>query len=114
MLFDRNAPPGKQGSEGAILLAVQPPVMLSFSWNALPELPEIREQRTHVTVFLESLEPARTKVILRHDGWGKGAGWDAAFEYFERAWKRVVLPRLRYRFEHGSINWEGPPELMHG
>jgi uncharacterized protein YndB with AHSA1/START domain len=111
MLFDLEAAPGDQGGEGVILLAVQPPVMLSFTWNAPPEIPEIREQRTHVTVFLESLEPARTKVMLRHDGWGEGAGWDEAFDYFERAWKRVVLPRLRYRFEHGPIDWDHPQDM---
>ncbi|MGB7540068.1 MAG: SRPBCC domain-containing protein [Anaerolineales bacterium] len=113
MLFDPNAAPGKQGSEGVILLAVQPPVMLSFTWNAPPELPEIREQRTHVTVRLEALDSNRTKVTLVHDGWGEGAGWDSAYEYFEQAWKRIVLPRLKYRFEHGPIDWEHPPELMH-
>lgn len=110
MLFDPDAPPGSQGGEGVILLAVQPPRMLSFTWNAPPELPEIREQRTHVTVFLESLGPARTRVTLRHDGWGEGAGWEAAFHYFERAWNQVVLPRLRFRFEHEPIDWDHPQD----
>lgn len=111
MLFDLDAAPGKQGGEGVILLAVQPPRMLSFTWNAPPELPEIRKQRTHVTVFLESLGPTRTRVMLRHDGWGEGAEWDAAYDYFERAWKQIVLPRLKYRFENGPIDWDHPPDL---
>jgi uncharacterized protein YndB with AHSA1/START domain len=111
MLFDLEAEPGKQGGEGVVLLAIQPPRMLSFSWNAPPELAEIRKQRTHVTVLLESLGPAQTKVMLRHDGWGEGAGWDAAFEYFERAWKRVVLPRLKYRFAAGPVDWDRPPDI---
>jgi uncharacterized protein YndB with AHSA1/START domain len=114
MLFDPDAPPGKQGGEGVIVLAVQPPTMLSLTWNAPPELPEIREQRTHVMVVLESLGPARTKVTLRHDGWGEGAGWDAAFKYFDRAWKQIVLPRLKYRFEHGPIDWAHPPDVSRG
>ena len=33
-----------------------------------------------------------------------------AFEYFERAWGQVVLPRLRYRFERGPIDWDQRPE----
>ncbi|MBN2083912.1 MAG: SRPBCC domain-containing protein [Anaerolineales bacterium] len=111
MLFDLKAAPGDQGGEGVVLLALQPPVMLSFSWNAPPELPDIRAQRTHVTVRLQSVEPDRTRVSLIHDGWGEGDGWDAAYDYFERAWKRVVLPRLKYRFEHGPINWNHPPDL---
>jgi len=50
-------------------------------------------------------------VALVHDGWGEGGEWDAAFAYFERAWPRVVLPRLRYRFEYGPIDWAHPPDL---
>ena len=111
MLFDLEAEPGKQGGEGVIVLALQPPTMLSFTWNAPPGLPEIREQRTHVMVFLEAQGPSRTRVTLRHDGWGEGAGWDAAFAYFERAWKQAVLPRLKYRFEHGPIVWAHPSEI---
>jgi uncharacterized protein YndB with AHSA1/START domain len=111
MLFDLDQPPGRQGSEGMIVLAVQPGRMLSFTWNNPPELPGIRDQRTHVTVFLEELAPTQTRVVLRHDGWGEGGEWDKAVEYFERAWKRIVLPRLKHRFEHGPIDWKNPPHI---
>ena len=111
MLFDLDAAPGKQGGEGVILLAIQPKVMLSFTWNAPPDLPDIRAQRTHVTVRLETVDSDRTKVILVHDGWGEGGGWDAAYNYFERAWKQIVLPRLKYRFAIGPIDWDHPPEI---
>jgi len=111
MLFDPDEVPGKQGGEGNVVMAFQSGRMLSISWNAPPAYPEIREQRTHVTVFLEALSPAQTKVVLRHDGWGEGAEWDAAYAYFERAWKRIVLPRLKYRFENGPIDWDHPPDL---
>jgi uncharacterized protein YndB with AHSA1/START domain len=111
MLFDLDAVPGKQGGEGVILLAVQPPVMLSFSWNVPPELPEIRAQRTHVTVRLDAVDSNHTKVLLIHDGWGEGTGWDTAYNYFERAWKQIVLPRLQYRFEHGPIDWDHPQDV---
>jgi uncharacterized protein YndB with AHSA1/START domain len=112
MLFDLEAAPGDQGGEGVIILAIQPPRMLSFTWNAPPEIPEIRVQRTHVTVRLDAVDSNRTRVMLVHDGWGEGAGWDAAYNYFERAWKRVVLPRLKYRFEHGPLDWDHLPELQ--
>ena len=35
----------------------------------------------------------------------------AANEYFQQAWLDVVLPRLRYRFEVGPIEWQNPPDL---
>jgi uncharacterized protein YndB with AHSA1/START domain len=109
MLFDLEAEPGKQGGEGVRLLAIQPKAMLSLTWNAPPELPVVRGQRTHVTVQFAALDSHRTRVTLRHDGWGQGGEWDQAFAYFEHAWRQVVLPRLRYRFEHGPIDWDHPP-----
>lgn len=109
ILFDLDAPPGQQGGEGMRVLAVQPTSMLSFTWNAPPSLPEVRGQRTHVTLRFAALVDKRTLLRLHHDGWGDGGQWDEAFKYFERAWLQIVLPRLAYRFEHGAIDWENPP-----
>jgi len=82
--------------------------MFSFTWNAPPALPEVRGQRTHVVVrFFPEEEGIR--VTLYHDGWGSGGERDEAFEYFQKAWKEVVLPRLKYRFEHGPVDWDDPP-----
>ena len=50
-------------------------------------------------------------MTLFHDGWGSGSEWDRAFDYFEAAWKHVVLPRLKYSFVHGPIDWQNPPDL---
>lgn len=111
MYFDLEAEPGKKGAEGMILMALQPEQMLSFTWNAPPHLSEVRGQMTHVTVRLEQIEGSKTRVVLRHDGWGNGGQWDQAYEYFERAWKRVVLPRLQVRFETGPVDWQHPPDL---
>ena len=61
--------------------------------------------------FFLRLAAERTEVTLHHDGWGTGGQWDRAFEYFQRAWKEVVLPRLRYRFSVGPVDWKDPPEL---
>lgn len=109
MLFDLEAEPGLQGGEGMVVLAVQPMAMLSFTWNAPPELPAVRLQRTHVTVRLRALGPRTTRVRLMHDGWGQGGEWERARAYFARAWGDVVLPRLRYRFEHGPLDWDQLP-----
>ena len=108
--FDPDAPPGMRGGDGLRVLAVQPMKMFSFTWNAPLSLPEVREQRTHVTLRFDT-EGERTWVILHHDGWGEGGAWDQAFEYFQRAWLKVVLPRLEYRFEHGTVDWQNPPSF---
>lgn len=109
--FDPSASPGQRGADEMRVLAVQPEHMLSFTWNAPPSLPEVRRQRTHVTIRLESIDENHTRVRLSHDGWGDGGEWDQAFDYFTRAWGRVVLPFLKYRFEHGPIDWKRPPKL---
>lgn len=108
MLFVPDAAPGSRGGEGNVVLAVQPERMLSFTWNAPPSLPGVRDQRTHVVVrFFETGEEA-TRVTVHHDGWGEGGEWDQAFQYFTRAWNDVVLPRLLHRFQHGPIDWSDP------
>jgi uncharacterized protein YndB with AHSA1/START domain len=111
ILFDLEAEPGKRGGESMLVLAVQPKTMLAFTWNAPPELPTVRGQMTRVIIRLRALDAAHTLVSLRHDGWGEGGEWDAAFNYFVRAWKQVVLPRLKYRFEVGPIDWNHLPHF---
>ena len=111
MYFMLSAKPGERGSEGAVFLAVERPRMLSFTWNAPPELPDIRRQRTHVTVTLTEVDERVTKVKLVNDGYGSGGQWKKALEYFKRAWGKIVLPRLRHRLDHGPIDWEKPPEI---
>jgi uncharacterized protein YndB with AHSA1/START domain len=111
ILFDPDAEPGLRGGEGNRFLAIQPENMLSFTWNAPPHLPEVRKHLTHVVVRLDREADGRTRVMLTHDGWGSGGEWDAAFDYFVRAWRDVVLPRLKYRFAVGPVDWANPPDL---
>jgi len=111
MLFNLDAPPGEQGGEGMIILAIQSEKMLSFTWNSPPNLPTVRGEMTHVMINLESIGSNETLVSLVHDGWGEGGEWDQSFDYFTRAWGEVVLPRLKHRFEEGPIDWEDPPSL---
>ena len=108
MYFLSDAKPGFRGGEGCTILACQPQKMLSFTWNAPPEMPEIRAQFTHVTVYFESEGEKKTRIILLHDGWGGGELWDRAFHYFDRAWGKIVLPRLQQRFDSGPIDWSKP------
>lgn len=111
ILFAPHAQPGSRGAEGTRILALQPPKMLSFTWNAPPHLRDVRHQRTHVVVRPHPLSDGRTKVTLIHDGWGEGGEWDQAFQYFVRAWNEVVLPRLRFRFSVGPVDWENLPDI---
>ncbi|MFH1312320.1 MAG: SRPBCC domain-containing protein [Candidatus Eisenbacteria bacterium] len=111
MLFDPGAEPGSRGGEGVRILAIEPKTMLSFTWNAPPHLANVRKQWTHVVIRLEAAGAGRTRVRMIHDGWGEGEEWDQAFEYFTRAWKQMVLPRLRYRFSTGPVDWENPPRF---
>jgi len=111
MLFNLAAEPGSQGGEGVKILAIQPEKMLSFTWNAPPQLPDVRFQHTHVVVRFEPLSELQTRVTLRHDGWGEGGQWDQAFDYFSKAWGRAILPRLQYRFSVGPVDWDNPPKF---
>jgi len=108
ILFNPDAPDGKKGAEGVKVMAVQPNNFFSFTWNSPPHLPSVRNQKTHV-VLLFHPEGAGTRMRLHHDGWGAGGEWDDAYDYFVRAWGDIVLPRLKYRFETGPVDWANPP-----
>lgn len=105
-LFDRDQPPGSQGSEGCRVLSYLPKTMLSFDWNAPPVYPDIRQERTWVVVLFEHAGDG-VNVTLSHLGWGEGGDWDEVFGYFEAAWS-LVLARLQRRFAVGPIDWDDP------
>jgi len=107
MLFDLEAKPGSQGSEGCKVLSWLPERMLSFSWNAPTHFPELRKEHTFVVVLLQPLGEKQTKVSIIHQGWKPGEQWDQLFAYFERAWD-IVLGRLAHRFSKGPIDWSAP------
>lgn len=108
MYFLLDNEPGQRGGEGCTILAMQREKMLSFTWNAPPEMPDMRAQFTHVFLYFAALDTSTTKVTLMHDGWGVGEQWDKVFLYFQRAWGEVVLPRLAYRFAVGPVDWSNP------
>ncbi len=105
MYFNLDAPAGLRGGEGCVILAYEEPVMLSFTWNAPPEFPTIRAQRTHVMVTLTPIDLGNTRVTLTHDGWGSGEDWQKARRYFLRAWGEGVLPLLQKRYIIGALDW---------
>ena len=109
--FNPQGEPGTRGAEGTKILAIQPKTMLSFTWNNPPILPGIRWQYTSVVVRFKAVSEKQTRVSLYQTGWGEGEEWNKAFDYFSRAWKDVVLPRLQYRFQVGPVDWNNPPPL---
>jgi uncharacterized protein YndB with AHSA1/START domain len=104
--IDPYGKPGNKGADDMRFLALQPPKMLSFDWNAPPSMPEVRQQRTFVVVRLAAVDGQSTRVSLHHTGWGDGGEWDKAYAYFDQAWGRV-LNNLRQRHEQGPIDWTG-------
>jgi len=111
IFFDPSAPEGKRGSENCRDLAFQENKFLSFTWSAPPSIPKIREFKTTVVVRFVLMKEKSTKIILTHYGWGEGVDWDEAFNYFTFAWSKIVLPRLKYRFNHCPVDWTNPPRL---
>lgn len=112
IFFAPDAPEGERGADGMRLMLIEPGKMLSFTWNAPLHLHTVRGQRTHVVLWFDDEGDGKTRLTLRHDGWGEGEEWDKAYEYFEEAWLDVVLPRLKYRFSVGPVDWKNPPRLM--
>ena len=95
---------GMRGADDMRFLAVQPKKMISFDWNAPPNLPEVRAQRTFVIVRFAPVDAKNTRVSLHHTGWGDGGEWDKTYAYFDRAWGNV-LGNLKQRFEKGPMDW---------
>ena len=101
-------PPGLRGTEHVRILAMEPPSRLLVGWNAPAAFGALRPQQTVVEF---DLVPAGrgTRLRLTHSGWGRGPGWQSVRDYFEKAWPSV-LGRLQYRFDHGPIDWNRPPD----
>jgi len=112
MIFLPDNPEGLRGGEGNVILSFQENKMLSFTWNAPPELMKVRNERTHVLLKFIPLNSGKTQLLFHHDGWGEGEEWDKSFDYFLYAWKNVVFPRLKYRFEKGPVDWNNPPKFI--
>jgi uncharacterized protein YndB with AHSA1/START domain len=108
--FAPNAPEGQRGAENNRILAIQDKQMISFTWDAPPQWPDIRKHRTIVAIRLYKKNENETLVTLTQTGWGTGADWDAVFDYFSGAWAGFVLPNLKYSLEVRPIDWTDFPK----
>jgi uncharacterized protein YndB with AHSA1/START domain len=88
ILFNKDAEPGSQGSEGCVYLGYVPNEMISFTWNAPPHLP-LREEHTWVVITFAPTDGG-THVRLTHTGFLTGPDWDDYMEYFTNAWASVL------------------------
>ncbi len=90
--FLMDNPEGTRGGEGNQVLSYLPDEMLSFTWNAPPTIPEVRnhDHRTWVVVTFKAVTTESTEVTLNHVGWLDGDKWDETYAYFDNAWDMVL------------------------
>ena len=114
--FNPTGKPGERGAEGMRILDVDPLKRFAFTWNAPPSIPSIRGRRTVVVLDFAPAGEKATKLTFTQWGWGEGADWDKAYDYFDHAWGGFVLPSLVRRFEQGPIDWkaEARPKPLPG
>lgn len=110
VFFDPGAMPGRRGAENNRILVIQEKKMISFTWDAPPQTPEVRKNRTVVAIRMFKTNENETLVTLSQTGWGMGPEWDATVTYFEKAWGSFVLPNLKYSLEVSPINWKDFPK----
>jgi uncharacterized protein YndB with AHSA1/START domain len=94
----------RSGTKGLKILSYAPEGMISFEWNAPPEMPEVRNGGTWVVVQMRPEGTDRTRVTLTHYGWKEGAEWDQAYAHFVLGWGDL-MKRLERRFTDGPIDW---------
>jgi len=89
--FSKQEPEGLRGSEGCKILSFVPKRQLTFSWNAPPSFPDIRnaDHYTWVTLNFQRLDNEHCKLSLTHAGWPEDGSWQAVYEYFDQAWDKV-------------------------
>jgi uncharacterized protein YndB with AHSA1/START domain/uncharacterized protein YciI len=91
IFFDHASPEkGYRGSEGCRILFLVPEELLAFTWNAPPNMPELRWQRTYVLLQLEQIDRRRTRVRVTHAGWQNEPGWAEARSFFDKTWDLVL------------------------
>jgi uncharacterized protein YndB with AHSA1/START domain len=109
--FNPNGGPDERGAEGMRILDVDPGRRFVFTWNAPPSIRSIRGRRTVVVLEFAAAGERATRLRFTHLGWGEGADWDKAYDYFDHAWGGFVLPSLVRRFAIGPIDWAALPKL---
>ncbi|MCK6457693.1 MAG: SRPBCC domain-containing protein [Phycisphaerae bacterium] len=102
--YNATARPDDAGWITQHILAYEPMRMLAAKVSAPANAPQakIAEQSWGV-VRLDPIDERRTRVTLSSCGWGTGAEWDAAREFFDKG-NRGTLDRLRRMFAKGDAD----------
>lgn len=90
LLFMLDNPIGLQGSENCKILSYLPEKMFSFSWNAPPQFPIVREQFHWYVLNLIAINEQTTKLELTGLGWKDTEEWNLVYQYFDVAWTNVL------------------------
>jgi uncharacterized protein YndB with AHSA1/START domain len=100
----------RSGTKGLKILSYAAEEMISFQWNAHPEMREVRNGGTWVVVQMRPEGTDRTRVTLTHLGRKEGAEWNRALVHFTRGWG-ALMKRLDRRFTDGPIDWNKEPMM---
>ncbi|MFT4970622.1 MAG: hypothetical protein ACI9O4_002383 [Chitinophagales bacterium] len=86
--FSMEPAAGQRGSEGCQVIDFKADEFLSFTWNAPPSIPEIRNSNkyTNVKLSFNSINAHSCELKLVHDGWNYGGkGWGDTHQFFQEA-----------------------------
>ncbi len=100
----------RSGTKGLKILSYAPEEMISFQWNAPPDMPVVRNGGTWVVIQLRPLDAYTTHVTITHLGWKDGPEWDQAYAHFQQGWSELMT-RLEKRFTDGPVDWTRQPMM---
>lgn len=81
--------PTNNSTYGCKILAVERPYYLTVEWRGNADQKEFMNNvrpLTNVTVLFTQINNKQTKVTLIHTGWRQDDNWEAARQYFIKAW----------------------------
>lgn len=83
---------GYRGSEGCKILSFLPQKMISFTWTAPPQFKSVRNEKnqTWVVLFIDEIEPQKTKITIHHLGWPSNNKWDKVYKFYQHAWGFIL------------------------
>ena len=77
------------GAQATTTLARETDALLTVQFPMPAALPELGSQRTVLTLTFEATG-GETRLTLTHAGFGRGAAWDKALDYFAQGWPSVL------------------------
>jgi uncharacterized protein YndB with AHSA1/START domain len=107
----------RSGTKGLKILSYAPEEMISFQWNAPPEMPEVRSGGTWVVVEMHPMDAYRTHVTISHLGMGCGVcAFSARLERVDEPAREAVhrWPNQLERAEDDVPGAEGPQAVKRG